>query len=71
MQVFCAFMMKTDIISSGTTIKHTRPGFDISRRDLKLNLKCFFPPLGGEGEASYLPLFGLKHSQQYPTSLPI
>lgn len=31
----------------------------------------FLPPVGGEGEASYLPLFGLKHSQQYPTSLPI
>lgn len=71
--IFASFMTKTDIIWSGATIKHTRSGFDISCGDLKLNLKCFPPPppLGGEGEASYLPLFGLKHSQQYPTSLPI
>lgn len=46
MQVFCAFMMKTDIIWSGTTIKHTRWGFEIYHRDLKLNLKCFFRSSG-------------------------
>lgn len=38
-------MMKTDIIWPGTTIRHARPGFDISWGDLKLNLKCFFPLL--------------------------
>lgn len=44
---------------------------DISPKDLKPNLKCFSLLGGTKGEVSYLPLFGLKHSQQYPTSLPI
>lgn len=35
------------------------------------NLKCCSLLGGTKGEVSYLPLFGLKHSQQYPTSLPI
>lgn len=43
----------------------------ISQKDVKPNLKCFLLLGGTKGEVSYLLLFGLKHSQQYPTSLPI